>query len=475
MPYATDYQMQNIPAAAYAQFGVFQSAPQPSEPDLQPTTSKSFLADWATSLANTIIPRRLRKTAPNPSDDDSMINYALDEVAAFIEPSIASASSVSLASSLMSFDYMSDVDASEVIIVEDMRSKLQQKKAAKHRLWKRKQREIGKAERARLHSSPTVEKASYSLSRLGRVVRPPRKKGPGYIDPHHDPYTQSRLQGIRAHLTLYTNPRSAFYGQWVAASLHAAITLERGIYCARVLRRLSRQYIADESLLPENPYGNWNETMLVNEDLSQELNLHLQECHNQKEGITADMVRDFLSRPDIMAKHGISKKISLSTARRYLKIMGYRFSHSPSGQYVDGHERPDVVYHRDKVYIPALADLRVRMQAYDQDGNEISNERIDQLEALVAAGRRVVIWYHDESIFYAHDRRRRAWYHKDASIKPKKKGDGVSQMVADFVCADFGWMIGPRTKRRARRLLKPGKNRQGYFTNDEVLEQVRSS
>ncbi|KAF7309124.1 hypothetical protein MKEN_01114500 [Mycena kentingensis (nom. inval.)] len=87
--------------------------------------------------------------------------------------------------------------------------------------------------------------------------------------------------------------------------------------------------------------------------------------------------------------------------------------------------------------------------------------------------RRVVIWYHDESVFYAHDRRHRTWYHKNASAKPQQKGEGHSYMVADFFSADFGWLKHPWTGRSARVCMKPGANRGGYFTNVEVRAQAK--
>jgi hypothetical protein len=58
--------------------------------------------------------------------------------------------------------------------------------------------------------------------------------------------------------------------------MNAVITLQRGTYCARVLRWLACEYILDRSLLPKNPYGNWNETLLVNEDLCNELMQYFQ-------------------------------------------------------------------------------------------------------------------------------------------------------------------------------------------------------
>ncbi|KAK7016610.1 hypothetical protein R3P38DRAFT_2461569, partial [Favolaschia claudopus] len=84
----------------------------------------------------------------------------------------------------------------------------------------------------------------------------------GYIDPKLDPFTRSRIEGIRSFLALYASPQSPTYGKWKAASIAAALTMGRSTYCARVLRRLAREYISDRSLLPENPYGYWNNTLL---------------------------------------------------------------------------------------------------------------------------------------------------------------------------------------------------------------------
>ena len=45
-------------------------------------------------------------------------------------------------------------------------------------------------------------------------------------------------------------------------------------------------------------------------------------------------------------------------------------------------------------------------------------------------------------------------------------------MVADFVSADYGWLRSPDGKDAARVLFKAGTNRDGYFTNEEILEQA---
>jgi hypothetical protein len=40
-------------------------------------------------------------------------------------------------------------------------------------------------------------------------------------------------------------------------------------------------------------------------------------------------------------------------------------------------------------------------------------------------GKRVIVWFHNESVFYAHDQQKKEWYHKDTSAKPCAKGEGA--------------------------------------------------
>ena len=47
---------------------------------------------------------------------------------------------------------------------------------------------------------------------------------------------------------------------------------------------------------------------------------------------------------------------------------------------------------------------------------------------------------HDESTFYANDQRKTLWYRKDATCKPRVKGEGHSIMVSDFCVPETGWL-----------------------------------
>jgi len=61
-----------------------------------------------------------------------------------------------------------------------------------------------------------------------------------------------------------------------------------------------------------NPYGDWNELMLMDEDLCNDINLYFQEIGKE---ISAKKLTDFLAREDVQSKHGIKKQISECTAQ----------------------------------------------------------------------------------------------------------------------------------------------------------------
>ena len=147
--------------------------------------------------------------------------------------------------------------------------------------------------------------------------------------------------------------------------------------------------------------------------------------------------------------------------------MGFRWSYDPKGQYVDGHERPDVIEFRNGVFLPAIEEFLDRTTKWDTE----NQTQEDPPEGI----RRVVIWFHDESTFYAHDRRRRRWIHESENAKPYAKGEGHSLMVADFVSAEYGWMSSRDGKKTARVLFQAGKAREGYFNNENIRAHLKAA
>ncbi|KIL55567.1 hypothetical protein M378DRAFT_188659 [Amanita muscaria Koide BX008] len=229
------------------------------------------------------------------------------------------------------------------------------------------------------------------------------------------------------------------------------------------MARLSKQFILDCTVLPINPYGNWNESMLADEDIASDIKLYLQELGKD---ISAKKLVEFLERPDVKDRHSITKSISERTACRYLRTLDYRFTMPKKGQYADGHKRADVVWYRERRFLPAWKEIQDRMYSWTKENLlEVANSNLQS--------RRVIVWFHDESIFYAHDRRKKGCHY--APAKPYAKGEGASLMVADFVSADFGWLRSPDGTKDARRVMRPGKNRDGYFTSEDIEKQAQEA
>ncbi len=65
----------------------------------------------------------------------------------------------------------------------------------------------------------------------------------------------------------------------------------------------------------------------------------------------------YLDRTDVKQRHKLKKSISVVTAQWWMRRMGYRWQKNPAGQFVDGHERDDVIYYRQTVFIPAWTEF----------------------------------------------------------------------------------------------------------------------
>jgi hypothetical protein len=315
---------------------------------------------------------------------------------------------------------------------------------------------------------PNIATAKVAHDRIKHILRPPRNTGKGYKDPNLDLLTRNRLEAMRQFLYAYTNPTSKVYNQWCAASLETARAMERGTWFARRLREWSNGIIADDENLPFNIYGTWNKSRLDDEDLKNEILTHLQGIGKY---ICAQDVARYMNRSEVKKKYGMKKGITERTARNWLSKLGYRWTLEPSGQYVDGHERADVIHYRQKVFLPRWKELEPTLRIWTLDG---------KTEDTSSGGprpgdRKTVVWFHDESTFYANDRRKKRWCHITETAVPRPKGEGASLMVAHFVSADYGWLQSPDGKETARVLFKAGKNREGYFTNENILEQTQTA
>jgi len=304
-------------------------------------------------------------------------------------------------------------------------------------------------------SSPTYATAISTISDINDILRPPRTTGYGYRPAKLNSTLKSRLVDMQSVLRSYVR-----HGRWMDASEEIAFARGRGPYYGRTLRHWIKSFIVDPSIVPTDAWGTRNISRLdTKQDLHEELREHLQSVGKY---VRAQDIVDYLSRPEVKAKYGPS--ISLKTAQRWMESLGYVWANTPTGCYIDGHERDDVVKYRQNIFLPAWfakePHLRVWTDKNIADPVDPSSPGKD------------VFWYHDESVAYAHDRRERRWVPYDETAVPRPKGEGHSLMVADFVSADYGWLQSPDGTESARVLIRPGARRDGYFTHTDVIAQV---
>ncbi|KAJ3508503.1 hypothetical protein NLJ89_g5715 [Agrocybe chaxingu] len=322
-------------------------------------------------------------------------------------------------------------------------------------------------------AAPTIPQLEEALVDLEKLLRPPRcNKRQRYSDPPFDKKTIKRLEQMKLLcfnvLDMEREKKLGERGIWTRASVQTARSLgnmkkgsrKPGEKKAKDLRRWLRLFIDDREEVPTCNWSTSGRSLIDDEDFAQEIHAHLQSLGPY---VSTEAIVRFLDTPEMLQRLHRKKTISLTTAQRWMKRMGYRWTINPKGQYVDGHERADVVHYRDEVFLPAILELEPRMRKYGTG---------DDNDALGPNTRRIVVWYHDESTFYAHDRRRRRWVHKGETAKPYAKGEGHSLMVANFVSAEYGWMRSPDGKEDVRILFKAGKTRDGYFDNNRIREHA---
>ncbi|QRV79907.1 DDE family endonuclease [Ceratobasidium sp. AG-Ba] len=296
------------------------------------------------------------------------------------------------------------------------------------------------------HHPPTENKARAALGVLDATIRTRRRTSQGFTYVELDRVTLVRCMAMIACLSLYLEYES---NTFIDASLRAAKGQRRGTTYARSIRQWIRQLIKSGDI-PLNCWGWWNVSSLEDEDVSNKIKLHLQRVGKYAR---AQDVVEFLSDPE-----------------RWLSRSGFWWRAEPKAQYFDGHEQNDVVAYRQNIFVPFCKAVERQRVIYREDGLPIAEQQLVVLEGE----KPIIFWFHDKSIFYANDRQQVRWVYIGKHAIPFKKGDGCSIMIADFVCAEFGWLRGAN-KKSARVVMSPGKNRDGYFTSDRVVEQLQNA
>ena len=251
-------------------------------------------------------------------------------------------------------------------------------------------------------------------------------------DPKIDIVFRARITAMAGAINLYLDPELSY--TWREASLLVAKSQGRGSYRARSIRTWIHKYLTSGKL-PLHFSGRYRSSILEDEDIAQNIQLHLVEI--AKNGyIRAQDVVDFVATEKIQDMLGSKKRgICVRTAQRWLHKLDWRYGHKKRGMYIDGHEWDDVVKYRGE-FTWRWKEYEKRMVTYDKDGNE---SPLPPGFAVPQIGRfRLILVTHDESTFYAHDRRKNCWSHESDPHAPERKGDGPSLMISDMLTSEWG-------------------------------------
>jgi len=113
------------------------------------------------------------------------------------------------------------------------------------------------------------------------------------------------------------------------------------------------------------------------------------------------------------------------------KLEYTRWTTNLKGQYIDGHEYDDVITYWQFIFLPAWSEITQDWTSKPQPPPPPPHRQT------------MVVWFHDKSTFYANDQHVKRWVHIGETAKPYVKGEGPSQMVANMVSADYGWLHSP--------------------------------
>ncbi|CUA75192.1 Periplasmic nitrate reductase [Rhizoctonia solani] len=319
------------------------------------------------------------------------------------------------------------------------------------------------SEKSLTRRPPTIQEANNALEKVSDAIRT-LQPGGGYTYHELDHTTRDRFTAMRACLINYLRSDSKGF---IVESLVAAQGQCKSLTYARSIRKWIRELI-ETGDLPYFQHRWWNVPLLGDEDIGREIKAHLQVVGKQA---CAEAIVNFFSDTATQTRLGVSKPISLRTAQRWMsKYGGFRWRKEPKGQYFDGHERADVVDYRQKTYVPFMRAIERLTEVYNEKGAPDPQRPI----LLYPGEKPIIVWFHDESIFFANDRRLVRWVGADEHATPFKKGDGNTIMIADFVSAQLGWLRGQNGE-SARVIFRPGINRDGYFTCARVVKQLKDA
>ncbi len=157
-------------------------------------------------------------------------------------------------------------------------------------------------------------------------------------------------------------------------------------------------------------------------------------------------------------------RVCEGTARRWMIYLGFSATEQSKGFYVDGHERPDVVAHR-KEFLIEMEQIERKTKKFDGIKMDIvENPTLQEYE------KEMVFITHDETTVYSNDAKKVIWL-QDGEKNLRPKSSGRSLMISGFICECHGFLS--LDGKNSFQIIEPGKNHDGYWTNDNLVNQLQ--
>jgi hypothetical protein len=252
------------------------------------------------------------------------------------------------------------------------------------------------------------------------------------------------------------------------------VFLGSGISKARSIRYIANYWLRYNTL-PSSQRGKHQKTLRLIDDegIAQQCKSWIRK-EGGNNGISPTQFKTYVETI-LLPRNGIFKQktISLSTARRWLNILGFFYQKHRKGLYFDGHERADVIEYREK-YLARMVEYESRMTKYEGE------DMMTNVKPILGPGEKeIILVTHDECIFYSNDGKRGVWA-PDGELPLRSKSNGRALMISDFITEACGRLrltaeeieANPHIPEEARCILKPGKNAEGYWTVEKLLEQI---
>jgi hypothetical protein len=231
---------------------------------------------------------------------------------------------------------------------------------------------------------------------------------------------------------------------------------------ARLIRTWANQFVADETL-PSSRRGKHQKvkSLLYDEDVHK---LLVEYLRSKKCDAGVKDFKKYIEN-EIFPLVGIEKETAITekTARVWLNRLGWYHQKVRKDIYLDGHERPDVILAREK-FLEKISSFENLIPIPSDDNIMVLNE-----PTLAPGEKKHMVVVHDESVFCANDGQKTYWGPKNHTPL-RKKGMGLSLHVSDFLTE-----VGGRLKFEdevACVMMKPGVNRDGWWTSEELVKQV---